>query len=65
MEKKGVIAANVKSLMQFNRLHKLLGARLCEYVFVLKRSYTLIKSELITKLFGKNNPFKDEQKEAK
>ena len=61
MERKGVIAANVKSLMQFNRFHKLIGARVCEYVYVLRRSHQLIKTELVYKLFGKKNPFIDEQ----
>ena len=46
--------------MQVNRLHKLLGARICEFIYILKRSYQLIKTDLIYKLFGKKNPFIDE-----
>lgn len=51
--------------MQLNRLHKLLGMRVCEFLYVIKRSYTLVKTQFVNKLFGKKNPFIDEQDEKK
>ena len=46
--------------MQVNRLHKILSARTCEFLFLIKKSYRLIKDDLMYKLFGKKNPFIDE-----
>lgn len=43
--------------MQFNRLHKVVSARACEYIFILRQSYVLIKNEFITSCFPKKNFF--------
>ena len=43
--------------MQFNRLHKVVSARACEYIFILRQSYFLIKTEFITSSFPKKNFF--------
>ena len=45
--------------MQFNRLHKILSARACEYLFVLRSCFNLIKNDLITLAFPKKNPFSE------
>ena len=46
--------------MQVNRLHKIFSARTCEFLFLIKKSFRLIKDDLMYKLFGKKNPFVDE-----
>jgi len=39
--------------------------RVCEYLYVIRRSYILIKTQFVNKLYGKKNPFIDEQDEKK
>ena len=53
------IAGELKTLMQVNRLHKYLSARVCEFIFVLRKCYSLVKNDIIGKLFGKKNPFQE------
>ena len=55
--KPGGKACELKTLMQVYRLHKYLSARICEYVFIIRKSYHLVKNDIIGKLFGKKNPF--------
>ena len=52
-------AAEIKTLMQCNRLHKILSARACEYLFLLKNLFSLIKNDLIALAFPKKNPFSE------
>jgi hypothetical protein len=53
------IGRELKTLMQVNRLHKYLSARVCEFIFVLRKCYSLVKNDIIGKLFGKKNPFQE------
>ena len=39
VQKSAALAHKLKSLMQFNRLHKLIASRLCEHVYILRKSY--------------------------
>ena len=49
--------------MQFNRLHKVVSARACEYLFVLRQCYFLIKTEFIANAFPKKNFFSNIEQE--
>ena len=50
-------AAEIKTLMQFNRLHKIMSARGCEYLFVLRTICSIIKNDIVAIAFPKKNPF--------
>ena len=50
-------SVEIKSLMQFNRLHKILSARACEYLFILRNLNGLVKNTFISGAFPKKNPF--------
>lgn len=52
-------AAEIKTLMQCNRLHKILSARACEYLFLLKSLFSLVKNDFIVLAFPKKNPFSE------
>ena len=45
--------------MQFNRLHKIMSARGCEYLFILRNSFMLVKNDLLGMAFPKKSPFSD------
>ena len=47
----------ISSLMQFNRLHKILAARACEHIFILRSCFSLVKNDIIAVAFPKKNPF--------
>jgi len=51
------ISSQITTEMQFNRLHRIVSTRACEYLFALRQSYDLIKTQLIANAFAKKNPF--------
>ena len=42
--KPGGKAAELRTLMQVYRLHKFLSARICEYIFILRKSYSIVSA---------------------
>ena len=51
------IAGQIKTLMQFNRLHKIVSARACEYIYILRQCFSLVSKDFIALVFPKKNVF--------
>lgn len=50
-------AKKITTLMQFNRLHKIVSARVCEIVYYIKHMWSLIHKDFIITAFPKKNIF--------
>ena len=43
--------------MQYNRLHKIVSARVCEFIFFIKHMFNLVRKDFIVAVFPKKNVF--------
>ena len=56
------IAGQISSLMQFNRLHRIVATRACEYLFFLRHIFNLVRKDFVLAAFPKKF-FNNEQLE--
>ena len=59
-----IIPSNSKRLfdqvfteMQANRVHMILGNRISELLFLIRKAYNIVTVKFLTKVFGKRSPF--------
>lgn len=51
------VGHKINSEMQANRIQMLLGKRISELLFLLRKGYALIINKFLPKVFGKRSPF--------
>ena len=51
------VGHKIVSEMQANRIHMLLGKRVCELLFLLRKSHHMLINKFLPKIFGKRSPF--------